>query len=83
MLGGSRSLVGARVRLMTPHHVPRHDDPDCALRVIAPNIEEREVRLRAMRDTLNASVAEGGHVTDGELGGALEAKAAELARAGY
>jgi antitoxin ParD1/3/4 len=46
-------------------------------------VEEREARLRALRDTLNASIAEGGHATDDELGSALEAKAAELARAGY
>ena len=46
-------------------------------------VEEREVRLRALRDMLSASIAEGGHATDDELGGVLEAKAAELARAGY
>ena len=46
-------------------------------------VEEREARLRALRDTLNASIAEGGHATDAELGAALEAKAAELVRAGY
>jgi len=46
-------------------------------------VEEREVRLRALRDTLNASIAEGGHLTDDELTGALEAKAADLASTGY
>jgi antitoxin ParD1/3/4 len=46
-------------------------------------VEEREARLRALRDTLNASIAEGGHTTDDELGAALEVTAAELAKAGY
>ena len=46
-------------------------------------VEERKARLHALRDTLNASIAEGGHVTDDELGVALEATAAELAKAGY
>lgn len=46
-------------------------------------VEEREARLRALRDTLNASIAEGGQTTDDELGAALEATAAELTKAGY
>jgi antitoxin ParD1/3/4 len=46
-------------------------------------VEEREARLRALRDTLNASIAEGGASTDQELGVFLDAKAAELAKAGY
>jgi antitoxin ParD1/3/4 len=46
-------------------------------------VEEREARLHALRDTLNASIAEGGHGTDDALGAALDAKAAELAKAGY
>jgi len=46
-------------------------------------VEEREARLRALCDTLNASIAEGGHATDDDLGAALDAKAADLARAGY
>ncbi len=46
-------------------------------------VEEREARLRALQDTLNASIAEGGHASDDELGTALEAKAAELANAGF
>lgn len=45
-------------------------------------VEEREARLRALQDTLNASIAEGSPVSDDELGQALEAKAAELANAG-
>jgi antitoxin ParD1/3/4 len=46
-------------------------------------VEEREARLRALRDMLNASIAEGGASTDEELGAVLDAKAAELAKAGY
>jgi len=45
-------------------------------------VEEREARLRALQETLNASVAEGGPGSDDELGVALDAKAAELANAG-
>jgi antitoxin ParD1/3/4 len=46
-------------------------------------VEEREARLRALRGVLNASIAEGGGVFDDELGAVLEAKAAELVKAGY
>ena len=46
-------------------------------------VEEREAKLRALRETLNASIAEGGANTDEELARALDAKAAELAKAGY
>ncbi|MEA2754340.1 MAG: antitoxin ParD1/3/4 [Aliidongia sp.] len=46
-------------------------------------VEEREARLRALRDTLNASITEGGPAGDGELDASLDAKAADLAKAGY
>jgi len=46
-------------------------------------VEEREAKLRALRDTLNASIAEGGANTDEELGAFPNAKALELAKAGY
>ena len=46
-------------------------------------VEEREAKLRALCDTLNASIAEGGPGTDADLGEVLEAKAADLAKAGY
>lgn len=46
-------------------------------------VEEREARLQALRETLNASIARGGRITDDELGASLEAKAAELAKAGF
>jgi antitoxin ParD1/3/4 len=46
-------------------------------------VEEREARLRALRDTLNASVQGGGHNTEDDLVRALDAKEAELAKAGF
>jgi len=46
-------------------------------------VEEREARLRALRDTLTASIADGGHNTEADLDLALDAKEAELAQAGY
>ena len=46
-------------------------------------VEEREARLQALRDTLNASIAEGGAITDDELAASLDAKAAELAKEGF
>ena len=39
-------------------------------------VEEREARLTALRETLNASIAEGGRGTDDELVASLEVKAA-------
>jgi antitoxin ParD1/3/4 len=46
-------------------------------------VEEREAKLKALRDTLNASIAEGGPGTDDDLAAALDAKSAELAKSGY
>jgi antitoxin ParD1/3/4 len=46
-------------------------------------VEEREAKLQALRDTLNASIAEGGHGTDDDVAATLDATAAELAKAGY
>jgi antitoxin ParD1/3/4 len=46
-------------------------------------VEERETRLRALRDTLNASIAQGGHNIEADLVRALDAKEAELAKAGF
>ncbi len=46
-------------------------------------VEEREVKLRALRETLRVSLAEGGPGGDDELGSELDAKAAELAKAGF
>jgi antitoxin ParD1/3/4 len=46
-------------------------------------VEEREAKLRALRETLNASIAEGGSFTDEDVDEAIEAKAAALAKEGY
>ena len=43
-------------------------------------VEEREVKLQALRATLDASIAQGGVVTDEELDAALTARGAELRR---
>ncbi len=46
-------------------------------------VEERETKLRALRETLDRSIAEGGEVSEAELDASLAAKAEELAKAGY
>jgi antitoxin ParD1/3/4 len=46
-------------------------------------VEEREAKLRALRETLDASIARGGRVNDVALGAVLDAKAAELAKARF
>jgi antitoxin ParD1/3/4 len=46
-------------------------------------VEEREAKIAALRRTLEASIARGGDISDEELGAALEARAAELAKEGY
>jgi antitoxin ParD1/3/4 len=46
-------------------------------------VEEREAKLQALRDTLNASIEAGGEVTDEELDAALDAQADELRRQGF
>ena len=46
-------------------------------------VEEREVKLAALRATLEASIALGGEVTDAELDAALAAKSAELKAQGH
>ena len=38
-------------------------------------VEEREAKLVALRETLNASIARGGEMTDAELEAAISAKA--------
>jgi antitoxin ParD1/3/4 len=45
-------------------------------------VEEREARLRALRETLDASIAEGGEVTDEEMQDSLRTHAEALRRAG-
>lgn len=46
-------------------------------------VEEREAKLQALRDSLNASIAEGDPGTEADLTALLEAKAVELAKAGF
>src|SRR3954452_2684383 len=46
-------------------------------------VEEREAKLSALRDKVNAAIAEGGHNSDDEVGALLEAKAAVLTKAGF
>ena len=46
-------------------------------------VEEREAKLIALRETLNASIARGGQNTDDDLARVLDAKEVELAKAGY
>jgi antitoxin ParD1/3/4 len=45
-------------------------------------VEEREARLRALRNTLDAAVAEGGSLTDEDMDVSLQAHAEALRRAG-
>ena len=46
-------------------------------------VEEREAKLPALRATLDASIAQGGEVTDAELDEAISTKAPELRAKGY
>lgn len=46
-------------------------------------VEEREAKLRALRDTLNASIERGGGIADADLDTILDAEEEELRRAGY
>jgi antitoxin ParD1/3/4 len=45
-------------------------------------VEEREARLAALRATLDASIAQGGEVTDDELDEAIAARSAAWRSAG-
>jgi antitoxin ParD1/3/4 len=46
-------------------------------------VEEREAKLKALRTTLDASIAAGGEASDADIDSALEAKAAQLAKEGF
>jgi antitoxin ParD1/3/4 len=46
-------------------------------------VEEREAKLQALRETLNASIAEGGGHSDEDIGAALDDEAKALTKAGY
>ena len=45
--------------------------------------EERETKLKALQETLAASIAKGGRYTETEVDDHLDRKAAELAKQGY
>ncbi|MHB1101208.1 MAG: type II toxin-antitoxin system ParD family antitoxin [Devosia sp.] len=46
-------------------------------------VEEREAKLKALRETINASLAEGGDLSDDDIDVAIDEADAELARQGY
>ena len=46
-------------------------------------VEEREAKLKALTETLNASIAEGGGFTDAEVAAAIDAQSDELVRQGF
>lgn len=46
-------------------------------------VEEREVKLQALRQTIEASIAEGGALSQDEVSAALAAEAEALARDGF
>lgn len=46
-------------------------------------VEEREARLAALRETLNASIEAGGDVSEDDLDAALDAEAGKLAKEGF
>ena len=46
-------------------------------------VEEREAKLASLRAMVDASIAEGGEVTDEEIDKAIEARSEELEAAGY
>jgi antitoxin ParD1/3/4 len=46
-------------------------------------VEERETKLRALQETLNRSIDEGGGFSDAEIAAALDETAAELVEQGY
>lgn len=46
-------------------------------------VEEREAKLKALRATLEESIAAGGESSEEEIDAALLAKSAELARQGF
>ena len=46
-------------------------------------VEEREEKLKALRETINASIERGGRFDDGDLDAALAETSNKLAQAGY
>jgi antitoxin ParD1/3/4 len=82
--GGMNVSVGQRWESFVEHVVKsgRYGSASEVVREGLRLVEEREARLRALCDTLNASIAEGGHLTDDEVTAMLDAKAAELGKVG-
>ena len=46
-------------------------------------VEEREEKLKALRERVEASIARGGHNTDADVERRIDAVAKELRKAGY
>jgi antitoxin ParD1/3/4 len=46
-------------------------------------VEEREAKLKALRETIEAAIAEGGEHSDEEVAAYLDQRAAELKARGY
>lgn len=46
-------------------------------------VEEREAKLQALRDMVNASIDEGGDLSDDEIGRVLDTAATQLAAEGH
>jgi antitoxin ParD1/3/4 len=46
-------------------------------------VEEREAKLLALRNMVDASIAAGGEATDADIDSALEAKALQLQKEGF
>ena len=46
-------------------------------------VEEREAKLKALRVTLDASIAAGGEASEADIDAAIEAKATQLGKDGF
>ncbi len=46
-------------------------------------VEEREAKLKALRATLDASIAAGGEASEADIDAAIEAKATQLGKDGF
>jgi len=46
-------------------------------------VEEREAKLKALRATLDQSIAKGGETSESEIDAALDAKAEQLQKEGF
>lgn len=67
-------------------HVVRSGRYGSASEVVVEGLrlmQEREAKLQALRDTINASIAAGGENTPDEMAAFLDQVEADLAREGY